>query len=80
MSNNLVSERKKAGLSREQVAKIIGRSESVIGKWERGVTSPLLIPDGVALAKLYGCSVDYLAGLTDDRRSAETRLEAAEVA
>ncbi|MBR0403793.1 MAG: helix-turn-helix transcriptional regulator [Eggerthellaceae bacterium] len=67
MSNNLVSERKKAGLTRKEVAKLIGRSEAVIGKWERGVTSPLLVPDGVALAKLYGCSVDYLAGLTDDR-------------
>lgn len=67
MTNNLVSERKKAGLSRKEVAKRIGRSEWVIGKWERGVTSPPLIPDGVALAKLYGCSVDYLAGITEDR-------------
>lgn len=67
MSNNLVSERKKSGLSRKEVAEKIGRSESVIGKWERGATSPLLIPDCVALAKLYGCSVDYLAGLTEER-------------
>lgn len=70
MSNNLVSERKKAGLSREEVGNLIGRSESVIGKWERGETSPLLVPDGVALAKLYGCSVDYLAGLTEERTPA----------
>ena len=69
MGNNLVSERKKVGLSRKDVAKRIGRSESVVGKWERGETSPLLIPDGVALAKLYGCSVDYLAGLTEERVS-----------
>ena len=67
MSNNLVSERKKAGLSRKEVADKIGRSESVIGKWERGVTSPLLFPDGIALANLYGCTVDYLAGLTEER-------------
>lgn len=67
MRNNLVSERKRAGLSREEVAEKIGRSKDVIGKWERGESSPLLIPDGVALAKLFGCSVDYLAGLVDER-------------
>lgn len=67
MRNNLVSERKRAGLSREEVARAIGRSVDVIGKWERGTTSPLIVPDGVKLAKLYGCSIDYLAGLTDNR-------------
>lgn len=67
MRNNLVSERKRTGLSREEVGKSIGRSGDVIGKWERGETSPLL-PDAISLAKLYGCSVDYLAGLTDERK------------
>ena len=67
MTNNLASERVRAGLSREDVAKEIGRSKDVIGKWERGESSPLLIPDGVALAKLFGCSVDYLCGLTEER-------------
>jgi len=67
MTNNLVSERKRLGLSRKEVAQKIGRSEDVIGKWERGETSPQLVPDAVALARLYGCSVDYLSGLTDER-------------
>lgn len=68
MRNNLVSERKRAGMSRKEVAKKINRSEDVIGKWERGESSPLLNPDGIALANLYGCSIDYLAGLIDERR------------
>lgn len=67
MLNNLVSERKRAGLTREEVGEKINRSEYVIGKWERGESSPLLVPDAIALAKLYGCSVDYLAGLVDER-------------
>lgn len=67
MRNNLVSERKRSGLSRKEVGAKIGRSEVVIGKWERGDSSPLL-PDAVKLARLYGCSVDYLAGLVDERR------------
>ena len=62
MLNNLVSERKRAGLTREEVGEKIHRSEYVIGKWERGESSPLLVPDAINLAKLYGCSVDYLAG------------------
>ena len=69
MPNNLMSERIRAKLSREEVAKKIGRSEAVVGKWERGESSPLLIPDGVALAKLYGCTVDYLCGITEERTS-----------
>ena len=36
MINNLVSERKRAGLTREEVGEKIHRSEYVIGKWERG--------------------------------------------
>ncbi len=71
MRNNLVSERKRAGLSRKEVGEKIHRSEDVIGKWERGQSSPLL-PDAIALAKLYGCSIDYLAGLTDERRPMAT--------
>lgn len=73
MRNNLVSERKRSGMTRQEVADSIGRSADVIGKWERGETSPLLIPDGINLAKLYGCSIDYLAGLSEERvvRSAQ---------
>lgn len=67
MPNNFVSERNRLGMSREEVAAAIGRSKEVIGKWERGETSPLLFPDGVKLAELFGCSVDYLAGLTEER-------------
>lgn len=67
MNNILVSERKRSGLTRKEVARQLGRSEMVIGKWERGETSPLVYPDGVMLAELFGCSIDYLAGITDER-------------
>lgn len=69
MTNNLVSERKRSGLTREEVGRKINRSEAVIGKWERGESSPLLVPDAVNLARIYGCSVDYLAGLSTERTS-----------
>ena len=69
MRNNLVSERKRAGYTRAEAASLINRSEAALGKWERGETSPPLFPDGVALANLYGCSIDYLCELTDERTS-----------
>lgn len=74
MRNNLVSERKRLGLSRKEVGAKIHRSEDVIGKWERGESSPLL-PDAISLAKLYGCSIDYLAGLIDERRPTSAAIQ-----
>lgn len=65
--NNILAERKKIGLSREELGQKIGRSEAVIGKWEREESSPLLFSDAVNLAAVFGCSIDYLAGITEER-------------
>lgn len=65
--NNILAERKRAGLSRQELAEKIGRSEAVIGNWERGETSPGLTSDAVKLAAIFGCSTDYLAGITNER-------------
>lgn len=65
--NNILAERKRTGLSRKEVGMLIGRSEAVIGKWERGESSPDLMSDASKLAAVFGCSTDYLAGITDER-------------
>lgn len=67
MTNNLLAERKRLGLKRETVAQYVGKSVGLIGKWERGEESPRLLTDGKKLAELYHCSLDYLAGLKDQR-------------
>ncbi len=67
MTNNLLAERKRLGLSREAVAQYVSKSVGLIGAWERGEKSPKLLTDGAKLAKLYDCSLDYLAGLKDQR-------------
>lgn len=67
MANNLMAERKRKRLTREEVGAEIGRSKDTIGSWERGETSPPLWPDGVALAMLFDCSIDWLAGSTNTR-------------
>lgn len=65
--NNILAERKRAGLSRKELGRMIGRSEAVIGKWERGESSPDLISDAAKLAAVFKCSTDYLAGITEER-------------
>ena len=67
MTNNLLAERKRLGLSRETVAQYVGKSAGLIGAWERGEKAPKIYPEGTKLAKLYDCSLDYLAGLKDQR-------------
>lgn len=66
-ANNFKSERMRMGLTRKEVGERLGKSEAVIGRWERGEQSPSLFPDTVMLAELYGCTIDYLCGLTSER-------------
>lgn len=68
MSNNLLAERKRLNLSREAVATYVGKSVGLVGAWERGERSPKLLTDGIKLAQLYNCSLDYLAGLQVERK------------
>ena len=51
-------------LTQAQVAKILSCDQSLYSKYERGER---LVPLGriAVLAKFYGTSIDYLAGLTD---------------
>lgn len=55
----LVSERKKAGLTQQQVADELGISDSAVNQWEKGKSFPRteFLPK---LAKLYCCTVDDL--------------------
>ena len=55
----LVAERKKAGLTQQQVADELGISDSAVNQWEKGKTFPKteFLP---RLAKLFGCTVDDL--------------------
>ena len=56
--------RKECGFSGAEVAKRIRMSESHVMHVERGENEPGLFMTA-ELAKLYGVSIDYLAGLTE---------------
>lgn len=61
----LISERKKAGLTQQQVADELGISDSAVNQWEKGKSFPRteFLPK---LAKLYGCTVDELLNADKD--------------
>ena len=70
--NRLVELRKKAGLSQEAVADKLGISRQAVSRWETGEASPDT-DNLVALADLYGCSLDELVrqSKTDEVTPAE---------
>ncbi len=58
VSENLVSQRKKHGWTQAELAEKIHYSDKSVSKWERGEALPDL-KVLVALAELYGVTVDY---------------------
>lgn len=59
--------REDADKSQEEIAKIIGTSQSYYAQYENGKRA-IPFERVVALAKYYNVSLDYLAGLTDTPR------------
>lgn len=54
-------------LKQKDIAQIINTSANYYGDYEKGARD---VPFGriIALAKFYGVSIDYIAGLTNDKR------------
>lgn len=80
-NNRLRILRKKHGYKQTEIAAMLGVLNSAVSKWECGRT----LPDAdalVFLADLYGVSVDYLVGRTeeeklfDDARVPKTEVQA----
>lgn len=65
---NIISERSRMGLSQKDLASKIGVSLATVSRWEQGRAVPKG-SDLVEMRKLFGCSTDYLLGLTDERKS-----------
>lgn len=66
MGSNIASERVRRGLTQKQLSEELGASEATVKKWEAGER----MPNGdwlLRLATLFGCSSDYLLGLTEER-------------
>ena len=68
MKNYIRSERVRLGMTARELADKVGVSESTITAWENEKRDPNL-SYLVGLAKMFGCSVDYLLGLSDERKA-----------
>lgn len=64
--NNIRSERSRIDLTQSGLGKRLGVDASTIGRWEKEGSD---IPSGkaVEMAKIFGCSTDYLFGLSNER-------------
>ncbi len=70
VANRLAELRKKSGLSQEQLAEQLGISRQAISKWERAESSPDT-DNLIALARLYGVSLDALVNMSDEAEADE---------
>ena len=63
---NIASERVRLGLTQEGLAEQLGVARHTVLRWENGKTTP---PTSAVymMANIFGCSTDYLIGLTDER-------------
>ena len=59
--------RRERGESQRQIAQVLGTSQTMYARYERGVTQ-MPLRHLVALSDHYGISADYLLGLTDQRK------------
>jgi transcriptional regulator with XRE-family HTH domain len=60
----LKKERKKAGLTQQQLAEKVCVAQPNVLAWEKGLKRPSIESLG-ALANVFGCSTDYLLGRED---------------
>ena len=66
MVMNIKSERVRIGLTQEELADLIGAHVNTIRLWENGERQPS--SNGlISLSRLFGCTADYLLGLTEER-------------
>lgn len=66
--------REEAGISMQQLANIIGVSNAAICKWENGIAEPK-VSYLIKLASYFNCTIDFLAGTTNDFNAAANDAE-----
>ena len=57
--------RKQAGLTQEEVGKVVGKSSNAVASWEQGYSLPSL-DNFLKLARFYNKSLEYMFGEVDE--------------
>lgn len=65
---NITSERIRMGISQKELADKLGVSLTTVSRWEQGRSLPNST-DLISMRNVFGCSVDYLLALTDERKA-----------
>lgn len=65
---NLAAERVRLGMTQEQLADVLSCTVETLGNWEKD-TSDMPGDSMLKASALFGCSLDYLLNLTDERFS-----------
>lgn len=64
--NNIKSERTRLNLTQSELGKRVSVDAATIGRWE-AEGSNIPSSKAIEMASLFGCSVDYLFGLCNER-------------
>lgn len=64
--------REDADLKQDTVAKLLGTSQTQYSRWERGERE-IPFHHVITLALYYKVSIDYIAGLTNDKRGGKKK-------
>lgn len=67
MSNRIIDLRKDLDLTQEQIAKKLGYYTTTYARWEKNPLQ-MKLNDLINLARFHDVSIDYIAGLTNDKR------------
>lgn len=65
---NIKSERIRKGMTQKTLAKRLDVDERTVSNWENEST-PVPSTKAVKMSDIFGCSVDYLFGLSDERKT-----------
>ena len=74
IGERLTNERKKLGLTQEDLGAKLNISRQAISKWE----SDISLPDTanlIKLSSLFSCSIDYIRNGTEDEEERETVMD-----
>lgn len=71
IGNRLKQLRRSKRMTQEELAKIVSVSPSSIQKWEQDIADPNT-GTLIKIAETFNCSLDYLFGFQDDKRTTET--------
>lgn len=77
MSNRIIDLRKDLDLTQEQIAKKLGYYTTTYARWEKNPLQ-MKLDDLINLARFHNVSLDYIAGLTNDKRGIGYNIETQE--